>query len=255
MDRFEILKKIEGAMRESAQIMLNADRSPSMIDAKEGHANFVTIYDKKVQKDIEGRLLEILPEASFVGEEDDIHENSLPKGYVFIVDPIDGTTNFIKDLKCSTISVGLLLDGKQYIGAIYNPYSDEMFTAIKGEGAWLNGNPIHVSDCSLKDGVVMFGTAPYYEEHRNRSMAMAKDMLVKCIDIRRSGAATVDLTNVACGRAEMYFEMWLQPWDHAAGSLIVTEAGGIVSGVDGEEIIFTGPCSIMATNQVVRKEI
>lgn len=129
----KLLNQIMEIVRSCGEIILHADRSKSCIDAKAGHANFVTTYDKKVQQELEKRLLEILPEAVFVGEEEDIHA-SITKGYAFIVDPIDGTTNFIKDYHLSAISVGLTLDGERFMGVVYNPYLNEMFTAITEQG-------------------------------------------------------------------------------------------------------------------------
>ena len=129
----ELLRQISDAVRTCGEIMLHADRSKNCIDEKAGHANFVTDYDKKIQQELQKRLLEILPEAVFVGEEEDIHA-SIAKGYAFIVDPIDGTTNFIKDYHMSAISVGLALNGERYMGVVYNPYLNELFTAVRGQG-------------------------------------------------------------------------------------------------------------------------
>lgn len=144
-----------------------------------------------------------MPEAVFVGEEEDIHA-SIAKGYAFIVDPIDGTTNFIKDYHVSAISVGLALDGERYMGVVYNPYLNELFTAVKGQGAYLNGVPIHVSSQPLENGVVLFGTAPYYEELNQKSFEMAYDYFKRSLDVRRSGSAALDLCSVAAGRAELF---------------------------------------------------
>jgi len=243
----ELLTKLTDVMKECGKIMLNADRDAAMIDEKAGHANFVTTYDKMVQVKLQESFAKILPEAVFVGEEEDIHA-SIEKGYAFIVDPIDGTTNFIKDYHISAISVGLLKDGEQFLGAVYNPYLDELFTAVKGEGAYLNGQPIHVSNQPLSNGVVLFGTAPYYEELNRKSFDMAYEYFKQALDIRRSGSAALDLCSIASGRAELYFELRLSPWDYAAGSLIVTEAGGIVTTVEGEPITFDKPCSVLARN-------
>lgn len=235
-------------MRECGEIIiLNADRSKSCVDEKAGHANFVTTYDKKVQQELRKRLLQILPEAVFVGEEEDIHA-SVAKGYAFIVDPIDGTTNFIKNYHMSAISVGLALDGERHMGIVYNPYLNEMFTAIKGYGAHLNGEPIHVSSEPLKNGIVLFGTAPYYEELNRRSFEMAYDYFKRSLDVRRSGSAALDLCSVAAGRAEVFFELRLCPWDFAAGSLIVEEAGGKVTTAEGEPLTLQDACSLIATN-------
>ena len=123
-----LVNEIVQAVKACGQIILNAKRDDSMVDAKQGHANFVTTYDKLVQDRLKEKLLQILPEAAFVGEEDEAHE-SVGRGYAFIVDPIDGTTNFIKDYRLSTTSVGLAKDGELWIGVVYNPYTDEMFYA------------------------------------------------------------------------------------------------------------------------------
>ena len=242
-----LVDKIADAVRDCGKIMLEAVRTSDMVDEKEGHANFVTTYDKKVQETLKEKLTEILPAAAFVGEEDDIH-TSIQKGLAFIVDPIDGTTNFIKDYHVSAISVGLINDGRSYIGVVYNPYLDEMFTAERGKGAFLNGKPIHVSRNPLSEGIVLFGTAPYYEELSRKSFDLAYEYFRQALDIRRSGSAAIDLCSIAAGRAEVYFELRLSPWDYAAGSLIVEEAGGVVTTVDGGEITFERPCSVLATN-------
>lgn len=242
-----LVDKIADAVHDCGKIMLEAVRTSDMVDEKEGHANFVTTYDKKVQETLKEKLTEILPAAAFVGEEDDIH-TSIQKGLAFIVDPIDGTTNFIKDYHVSAISVGLINDGRSYIGVVYNPYLDEMFTAERGKGAFLNGKPIHVSRNPLSEGIVLFGTAPYYEELSRKSFDLAYEYFRQALDIRRSGSAAIDLCSIAAGRAEVYFELRLSPWDYAAGSLIVEEAGGVVTTVDGGEITFERPCSVLAAN-------
>ena len=251
MTEEQLLKEIVNAVRTCGTIILNADRTKSGIDEKAGHANFVTAYDKKVQSELQRKLLEILPEAVFVGEEEDVHA-SVENGYAFIVDPIDGTTNFIKDYHASAISVGLTKDGKRYLGVVYNPYLDEVFTAVKGQGAFLNGKPIHVSNQPLENGVVIFGTAPYYEELAKASFDMAYEYFRKALDVRRSGSAALDLCNIAAGRAELFFELRLCPWDYAAGSLIVEEAGGVVTKIDGGEITLNEGCGILATNAACR---
>lgn len=244
----QLIAEITEAVKKCGEIMKNADRSEANIEQKAGHANFVTAYDKLIQKTIQGLLYEILPEAVFVGEEEDVHAQ-IEKGYSFIVDPIDGTTNFIKDLKQSAISVALLKDGEQYIGVCYNPYLDEVFTAEKGCGAFLNGQPIHVSNSPLEQAIVGFGTSPYNPERWDKTFEMVKDYMAKALDVRRMGSAVIDLCNVACGRYEIFFEMQLSPWDYAAASLVVKEAGGIVTMLDGETpLTFDHPCSVFARN-------
>jgi Archaeal fructose-1,6-bisphosphatase and related enzymes of inositol monophosphatase family len=251
MTEEQLLKEIIAAVRTCGTIILNADRTKSGIDEKAGHANFVTAYDKKVQEELQKKLLAILPEAVFVGEEEDVHA-SVADGYAFIVDPIDGTTNFIKDYHASAISVGLTKDGERYMGVVYNPYLDEMFTAVRGQGAFLNGRPIQVSNQPLENGIVIFGTAPYYEDLAKKSFDMAYQYFCKALDVRRSGSAAIDLCNVAAGRAELFFELRLSPWDYAAGSLIVEEAGGVVTRIDGGEITLNEGCGVLATNAACR---
>jgi len=247
MTEEQLLEDIIIAVRKCGAIILNADRAKSGIDEKEGHANFVTAYDKKVQSELRKRLLEILPEAVFVGEEEDVHA-SVKDGYAFIVDPIDGTTNFIKDYHASAISVGLIKDAQRYMGVVYNPYLDEVFTAVKGKGACLNGKPIQVSKQPLENGIVIFGTAPYYEGLAKASFEMAYDYFCKALDVRRSGSAALDLCNIAAGRAELFFELRLCPWDYAAGSLIVEEAGGVVTTIDGGALPLNEGCGVLAAN-------
>lgn len=251
MTEEQLLENIIHAVRACGTIILNADRTKSGIDEKAGHANFVTAYDKKVQSELQKRLLEILPEAVFVGEEEDVHA-SVKDGYAFIVDPIDGTTNFIKDYHASAISVALIKDAKRYMGVVYNPYLDEVYTAVKGKGAFLNGSPIQVSRQPLENGIVIFGTATYYEEYAKATFDMAYDYYCKALDVRRSGSAALDLCNVAAGRAELFFELRLCPWDYAAGSLIVEEAGGVVTTIDGGELPLNEGCGVLATNAVYR---
>ncbi len=245
----ELLDEIVEIVRECGEIILQADRNENVVTAKEGHANFVTVYDKKVQDILERRLKELLPESRFVGEESN-RKDAVGEGDVFIVDPIDGTTNFIKDYHASAISVGMLRDGVPFLGVIYNPYLDEMYTALAGEGAFCNQKKICVSDKPLEKGIVLFGTSPYYEELSHRSFDKAYEYFGKSMDLRRSGSAALDLCAIAAGRAELFFELRLQPWDYAAGALIVKEAGGRVVTEDGEEPVYDRPCSIFATNAV-----
>lgn len=252
MTEEQLLKEIIAAVRACGAIIVNADRTKSGIDEKAGHANFVTAYDKKVQEELQKKLLAILPEAVFVGEEEDVHA-SVADGYAFIVDPIDGTTNFIKDYHASAISVGLTKGGERYMGVVYNPYFDEMFTAVKRQGAFLNGKPIQVSNQPIENGIVIFGTAPYYEDLAKKSFDMAYQYFCKALDVRRSGSAALDLCNVAAGRAELFFELRLSPWDYAAGSLIVEEAGGVVTQIDGGEITLNEGCGVLATNAACRE--
>ncbi|MBO5372416.1 MAG: inositol monophosphatase [Lachnospiraceae bacterium] len=240
-----MLEKIKNAVLESSKIMLEAEHIAETIQDKGGHANFVTEYDTRVQKDIFERLQKILPEAKFMGEEEE-NFTYTDKGYLFVIDPIDGTTNFIKNYQASCISVGLLKDGEPVLGVVYNPYRKEMFTAEKGKGAYLNDRQIHVSKEPLSNGVILFGTSPYYEELWKDAFELGYYYFTKGLDIRRSGSAAIDLCDIACGRAELYFELKLSPWDYTAGALIVQEAGGQIIGADEKKLQFAKQQGVFA---------
>ena len=206
---------------------LFSSRTLSRIDQKEGHANFVTNIDREVEEYLQQALLDLVPGSQIIGEE---KENSaLTDAPTWIVDPVDGTTNLIHDYRCSAVSIALCENRKPVIGLIWQPYMKEMFYSEAGKGATMNGNPIHVSEHPFDKALIAFGTAPYHAELAERSMKLALAFLHSCADVRRSGSAAIDLAYLACGRHDVFFELNLKPWDYAAGSLIVQEAGGVVS--------------------------
>ena len=242
--------KIVDLVRECGLLVKTADRRHLHVDSKGGRANFVTGYDKKVQERLQAGLGDILPDAHFIGEEGSSQAFS-PSGTFFIVDPIDGTTNFIRDYRVSAISVGLVVDGQAEFGVVYNPYLDEMFSARRGCGAFCNGNRLHVSSEPIENAIVVFGTSPYREDLHERSFKLAYAYFKKAVDVRRSGSAALDLCTIAAGRADLFFELSLSPWDYAAGALIVEEAGGIVSDADGGKLAYDHPCSVVARNKAM----
>lgn len=265
MEESIVIKRIADIVRKCGQIMLDAEKIKDSVVAKEGHGNFVTIYDKKIQDILEDELTALVPESRFMGEETTdtgaagakaagSYMPDYDRGLVFIVDPIDGTTNFIKGYRNSAVSVGLLKDGEPYMAAVYNPYMDEMFTAVKGGGTFVNGMPVRVSENRLADGITVFGTAIYYDGSAEPTFKRAFEYFTHSLDIRRSGSAAIDLCTIAAGRAELFFEMRLQPWDYAAGALLVTEAGGSITQLDGSAITFDRPCSILACGSGVTDE-
>jgi myo-inositol-1(or 4)-monophosphatase len=233
------IEDIKQVAREAGDILLSA-RRPKIME-KSGHANFVTETDEKVQRFLVDKLKDILPEAEFLGEEDgqDVFSSKMASGYCFVIDPIDGTSNFIYEYRPSVVSIGLLKDGKPYMAVVYNPYDDEMFSAIAGEGAYMNGERIMSSEAPLSEQLSCFGTAPYYEELRDRSFDIAKKLLPLCVDLRRSGTAAWDMCCVAIGRCGLYFELKIQIWDYAAAALIATEAGCSVTDIEGNPLSYT----------------
>ena len=245
------LESICNLVRACGLFIKDIDRGHLHVDAKSGRADLVTQYDKQVQDRLRTGLLEIMPDAHFVGEEGSTQQFA-PTGTFFIVDPIDGTTNFIKDYHFSSISVALVVDNAAELGVIYNPYTDEMFCAQRGEGAFCNGKRLHVSSEPLENAIIVFGTAPYHEELNEKTFNLAYSYFRKALDIRRSGSAALDLCTIAAGRAELFFELVLSPWDYAAGALIVEEAGGLVSDCDGHPLAYDRPCSVLARNKTVQ---
>lgn len=238
MQEEHLLQEIIDIVKSCGDILLNPTDMERKIHLKTGKGNFVTDYDSKVQAILYSRLLELLPEAVFLGEEDQMDHADISKGYAFIVDPIDGTANFTRNYHASCISVALALDGLPILGVVHNPYQKETFTALKGKGAYLNGERIHASDRTLKEGLILFGTAPYHADLTRKSFEVAYRYMSQAEDLRRSGSAAIDLCMVACGRAEFFFELALCPWDYAAGALILQEAGGFVSDLKGRPLTY-----------------
>ena len=236
-----MLEAIKEAAREAGKIMLDSHLTEGQIEEKEGHANFVTAYDVAVQKFLAGRLPEILPEAGFLG-------------YTFIVDPIDGTTNFIVGYQMSAVSIGLAKDGEAVLGVVYNPFREEMYWAEKGKGAFLNGKPLKICDGGLKDGVVCFGTAPYNPEYWDRTFKVMREILPRTLDLRRQGSAALDISYVAAGRNVLFFECKLCPWDYAAAKCILEEAGGVLCTMEGEKTDFNRVSSVLAGTPTAAKE-
>ena len=228
---------INNTMRKAAEIMLEADDISSKVKAKPGDANFVTAYDVAVEKYLTEELTKQLPDASVIGEEEAAENTSALKGGLyFIIDPIDGTTNFIKGFQHSAISVGLAKDGELIMGAVLDPDLNNLFYAEKGKGAFLNGKPIHASNCNLEHSLVLFGTCPYEHELAKKTFKLTEQVFYRCLEVRRGGSAALDICYVAAGKADLYYELILRPWDFAGATIILREAGGFCKTVEHGEI-------------------
>ncbi len=248
-----MLERIIKIVKEAGQIMLTAQQVKDGVENKQGRANFVTEYDVKVQEFLFRELSVLLPEAVFIGEEEEGNK-TINDGYCFIIDPIDGTTNFICDYKHSCISVGLMYRHKMSAGVVYDPYLDETFHAKTGEGAFLNGSRLQLKDLPLSDGIVAIGTSPYYREKADETFRIARTLYDNALDIRRSGAAALDICYVAAGRTVLFYEMQLSPWDFAAASVILAEAGGCCSTMEYASLTYHKPCSMIAATPSALKE-
>lgn len=245
MDRIEeILQAMISAEREGAALMMDAHEI--MAEMKSGHRDVVTEYDRRVQELIMRRLRGICPQARFFCEENDVHEELCAED-VFIIDPIDGTMNFVRHMNHSCISVAYMHAGTVQAAAVYNPYVDELFTARRGGGAFLNGRQIYAEAAPLSETLALFGTAPYNSALAAEVFDMARRVFENSLDVRRCGSAELDLCAVAAGRAGMYFEHVVSLWDYAAGALIVSEAGGVCTTIEGAPLTFgAGKSSIAA---------
>ena len=250
MDHRSILEGMERAARLAGAVIREAKDIREGITAKEGHANFVTLYDKRVQDLLFGELSRVCPQARMMGEEEGGALADL-SGLVFCIDPIDGTTNFIMGYGSSATSIALLQDGEPVIGLIYDPYLDRMFTAIRGQGAWRNGEPIRSSDRPLSESLVVFGTSVYDPSLYDQTLSLCGQYMRAGIDLRRSGSCAVDLCNVAEGTAGFFFEMRLQLWDFAAGGLICREAGCVLTDAQGQPLRYEGPSSVFCASRGV----
>ena len=215
--------------REAGRMMVQADRIE--VSDKGTKENHVTNMDVAVQEYLRKALTELLPGSSFVGEEQDYADRS--GEYYWVVDPIDGTTNYIRNLQLSVTSIALVHHDEPVLGVVYCPFTDEMYHAEKGKGAFRNGEPIHVSDRDVAHSVFATSWCAYDKTKSARSFRISNRMFYICEDIRRMGAAAYELCKLAEGCIDLYFEPVLWPWDHAAASVIIKEAGGHITGERG----------------------
>ena len=234
-------------VRKAGALLLSAVDIANTATEKGQACDLVTIYDKQVQ-DLLCRELKIAyPYCGIYAEEDDLCDIDQRDSY-FIIDPIDGTANFVRGLHHSCISVGLWEKGEIVAAAVYNPYARELFTAEKGRGSYLNGKRLHVTDADMPHSLVLLGSAIYYRDTIPATLRFIEELLPVTLDLRRGGSAALDLCYLAAGKADLFFECCLRPWDYAAGSLMVTEAGGMVSALDGTPLRFYDRCSVAAGN-------
>ncbi len=235
-------------IREAGRIMTGARDIEGTVSEKGGDsANMVTVFDVAVQNFLMTEITKLIPDAFFFAEEKENNAEDLMRDYCFVIDPIDGTTNFVHDYRYSCISVAMFSHGDIKFAAVYDPYADEMFSATKGGGAFLNGEPMRVSDRDMPHSILAFGTCPHTKkEMGEQSFRLAYAIYSECSDVRRPGAAALDIAHLAAGRNDMFFELLLSPWDCAAGTLLVKEAGGIIANAEGKDIDFSAPSPVLA---------
>lgn len=230
-----MIKKLKEIVRQAGELIRYAGGGADGADikTKSGVADFVTEYDVRVQSYLMEKLGEWLPGCAFIGEESGFDSKSVEDGYTFIIDPIDGTTNFICGLQFSGISVALIEDGQPILGVVYNPFREEMFWAQRGRGAFLNETRLEIVDRPLSKGVANFGMTPYNPELRDGAFALAKAVTPYTMDLREFGSAALGICYAAANRVVVYYSPRLCVWDYAAAAFIVSEAGGLTLCGDG----------------------
>jgi myo-inositol-1(or 4)-monophosphatase len=216
-------------------------------------SDFVTFVDKESEKLIINKIREEFPDHSFLAEES-IKEIET-EGYRWIIDPLDGTTNYIHRFPVFSISIALEYKKEIILGVVNDPLKKEIFIAEKGKGAFLNKCPIQVSSVKLfKDSLITTGFPFRSKEFLDTYLRLFKNIFFKASDLRRAGSAALDLAYVACGRCEAFFEIGLSPWDIAAGEILIREAGGVITDFGGgDRFLLTG--NIVAGTPSIHKEL
>ena len=223
----------EAAVRE-AGLYLKANLSTRAAAVHKGDVDLVTKFDTGAQEILVGRLQASFPSHGFLAEEGLSRPGT--SGYRWIIDPLDGTTNYVHTVPVFCVSAGLERDGRIILGLVYDPMREELFEAVPGGGARLNGQPIRVSDVGDLGQSLLATGFPYdLRVSSANNLNHWSRFIVKAQAIRRCGSAALDLCYVACGRFDGFWELKLKPWDVAAGALIVTEAGGRVTDFEGRQ--------------------
>lgn len=250
-----MLDKITDIVRRAADLMVT---DGFVVNQKEGFTNIVTSSDLAVQHFLCRELAELIPGSGFFCEEEDLGHEGTDGGagtmvpeYVWIIDPIDGTANYSRGIDHCCISVALSRGGEVVCGVVYSPMRYELYCAEKDHGAWCNGVPIKVSGRPFEDGILCSALCLYRKEHAQVCSDIIMETYMQCNDVRRFGAAALEICFLACGRCELYFEYRLLPWDFAAAKLILTEAGGVLTGIDGREPSLRKSGMVVAANSPV----
>ena len=225
---------VRAARRAGEVIVRSLVRLESLEVTSKGRNDYVSEIDRSAEREIIDIIHKHYPEHAILAEESG---SSGDHEAVWIIDPLDGTTNFLHGFPVFAVSIAVQLRGKLEIGVIYDPMRQEVFTAARGEGAHLENHRIRVSKQRGLDGALLATGFPYREDEKyaDNYFAMFRMLTTMCSGIRRPGAAALDLAYVACGRVDGFWEMGLKPWDTAAGTLMIREAGGRVGTLGGEE--------------------
>ncbi len=246
------MKVAVDAARQAGALLKDNWQKAKTIEIKTDIVDLVTNVDKASDALITGILRSRFPDHQIIAEESAV--SGKPSAYRWYIDPIDGTTNFAHSFPHFAVSIGLMHESQIIVGVVYDPIKDELFCAMRGNGATLNNHPIHVSPTPTLDQSLVLTGFPY--DRRKRSeyyLRFYQAFMMRTQGVRRVGSASLDLCYVACGRADAFWEWRLHPWDTAAGSLIVEEAGGKMSNFTGQTFDITGE-QTLATNGLLHQE-
>jgi myo-inositol-1(or 4)-monophosphatase len=236
--------------QEAGQILREEFHRPPHI-AYKGEADLVTQADKRSERTIVERLTKYFPEHGIAAEEGMGHESG--SEFRWHVDPLDGTTNFAHSYPCFCVSIALAQRDSVIAGVVFNPIANELFAAARGQGATLNGQPIHVSKIETLATSLLCTGFPAHKRHASPNIHYYWDFTLRSHGVRRDGSAALDLASVAAGRFEAFWEFGLNRWDTAAGVLLVEEAGGKATDFAGQPYRLGGPI-ILATNGRIHEE-
>ncbi len=254
MDLKAICIEVENISKEVGAYILQERRDFNEDKVEEkSFNNLVSYVDKNAEIQFMSKLKDVFPEAGFIAEES---EDLVPADtWNWIIDPLDGTTNFIFNIPFYCTSVALIKNGELQLGVIYDPNHDELYSAFKNGGAFMNGSVIKVSEKSELIRSLIATGFPYDDFHKAEEyLKLLGKLITKSQGIRRLGSAALDLAYVACGKFDAFYEYGLNPWDVAAGAIIVMEAGGKVSDFAGTNDYIFGD-DILATNSKVHQEL
>jgi len=249
--QYEFVPQMSEIAREAGVLLMDFFRRRVKIEYK-GEADLVTEADRASEKLILERIRKQWPSHDVIGEEGARIETG--GDYRWYVDPLDGTTNFAHGFPVFCVSLGLAFQGKRKAAVVYDPTRDELFAAERGRGAVLNGEMMRVSKTpKLQQSLVGTGF-PSHKRHKNPNIYFYHQITLRSHGVRRAGSAALDLTSVAAGRLDGFWEFNLNAWDTAAGILIVEEAGGTVSGMQGQPVEITDR-DVVATNGLIHAEL
>jgi myo-inositol-1(or 4)-monophosphatase len=239
------------AAKLAGNLILENSKDIGTIKAKENIKSIVTKSDVEAEKIIINTIKEKYPDHNFLGEE--LGNQDQNSEYTWIIDPIDGTSNFAQNIPMYVVSIGLKKSDQIILGVIYNPMTDDLYQAELGKGAFLNNKKIEVSKKDKISDSVVVASVPSSEEISLKTFKMMQKLFPKIRAIRLYGSAAINLCYVACGKLDAYFTYSIKPWDVAAGYIIVKEAGGIVTNLKGSDWQ-TEDEPLLATNGKLHKE-